>query len=72
MINILYNISLSIEVRKNVLRCYKEPILFLGNAPFTIDPKARKHLEATEMSFYRRMLKIPWRAKKSNAIVFWK
>ena len=69
MRNILCNNSLSIEVRKNILKCYIEPILLYGSEAWTIDNIARKHLEATEMWFYRRMLKISWTAKTSNTII---
>ena len=49
MKNILCNMSLSIEVRKRVLRSYIEPILLYGSESWTINRLARNHIEATEM-----------------------
>jgi hypothetical protein len=44
MRNILCSRSLSIEVRKNGLQFYIEPMLSYGSHAWTIDAKARKHL----------------------------
>jgi hypothetical protein len=66
MKNILCNMSLSIEVRKRVLRSYIEPIMLYGSEAWTINRLARNHIEATEMWFYRRMLRTPWTDKKRN------
>jgi hypothetical protein len=41
-------------------------MLIYGSEVRIIVTKARKHLEATEMWLYCRVLKIPWTAKKSN------
>ena len=37
--------------------------------PWTISKQAEKKLEAVEMWFLRRMMKISWMAKKSNDTV---
>ena len=51
------------NVRKRVLKCYIEPILLYGSESWTISKSAQKSLEAAEMWFIRRMLRIPWTAK---------
>ena len=57
------------ETRKKVLQCYIEPILMYGCEAWTISKQTQKKLEAVEMWFLRRMLRIPWTAKKSNETV---
>jgi hypothetical protein len=69
MKNILCNQSISIKVRKRTLQCYIEPVLLYGCEAWTINKQMQNSLEAAEMWFYRRMLKIPWTAKKSNVMV---
>ena len=58
------------QTRIRVLRCYIEPILFYECEACTVNKKIQSELEATEMWFLRRMMKIPWTAKKTNADVF--
>jgi hypothetical protein len=58
MMNILCNMSISLEVKNNVLQCYKDSILLYGSEVWRIDTKARKHPDVTEMLFHRR--KVPW------------
>ena len=66
MKNLLTNKSISMKVRKRVLQCYIEPVLFYGCEAWTVTNELHKRLEACEMWFFRRMLKIPWTAKRSN------
>ena len=64
--SILSNTQLSIDTRKRTLQCYIEPILMYGCEAWTINKQIQKKLEAVEMWFLRRMLRIPWTAKKTN------
>src|ERR1700729_2188618 len=66
MKRILCNTSLSMELRKQCLQTYIKPILCYGSESWTINRKIKHQLEATEMWFWRRMLKIPWTAKRIN------
>ena len=66
MKNILCNKSLSLNVRKRVLKCYTEPVLLYGSESWNVNEQIRKNLEATEMWFPRRMLRIPWIARVTN------
>ena len=61
--------SLPMTLRKRVLQCYIEPILMYGSESWTLNKQSIRSLEATEMWFYRRMLRIPWTAKKTNVEV---
>ena len=66
MKSVLCNRSLSMKLRKRVLQCYIEPILTYGCESWTVNKQARKSLEATEMWFYRRMMRISWTEKRTN------
>ncbi|GFR63914.1 endonuclease-reverse transcriptase [Elysia marginata] len=68
--NILTNPQMSIETRKRVLECYIEPILVYGCETWIISKQTRGRLEATEMWFLRRMMRIPWTAKKTKRYSF--
>ena len=69
MKTVLTNSHISIQTRKRTLECYIEPILMYGCEAWTISKQAQKKLEAVEMWFMRRMMKISWMAKKSNDTV---
>ncbi|GFO15828.1 craniofacial development protein 2 [Plakobranchus ocellatus] len=59
MKTILTNKHISIETRKRALQCYIEPVLMYGCEAWTISKQIQNKLEATEMWFLRRMLRIP-------------
>ncbi|GFO01905.1 exportin-t-like [Plakobranchus ocellatus] len=61
--------NISIRTRRRALECYIEPILMYGCEAWTISKQTQKKLEATEMWFLRRMLRISWTAKKTNDTV---
>ncbi|GFS23497.1 lactation elevated protein 1-like [Elysia marginata] len=64
MKSIMTNIKISIVVRKRLLETFKETVLLYGCEAWTIDERMKSSLEATEMWFLRRMMRIPWTAKK--------
>ena len=64
--SIMTNIKMSIVVRKRILEAYIEPVLLYGCEAWTIDERMKRSLETTEMWFLRRMMRIPWTAKKTN------
>ncbi|GFS25466.1 endonuclease-reverse transcriptase [Elysia marginata] len=63
---LLTNNKISFATRQQALQCYIEPILMYGCETWTINKKTHGKLEAVEMWFWRRMLRIPWTAKKTN------
>ena len=65
----LANNNISLTTREKALQCYIEPILMYGCEAWTINKQTQRKLEAAEMWFLRRMLRIPWTAKKSNETV---
>ncbi|GFR70818.1 RNA-directed DNA polymerase from mobile element jockey [Elysia marginata] len=66
MKSIMTNIKISIVVRKRLLETFIETVLLCDCEAWTIDERMKSSLEATEMWFLRRMMRIPWTAKKTN------
>ena len=48
------------STKKRVLNCYVEPVLLYGSECWTISAQMESKLQATELWFYRRMMKISW------------
>ena len=63
---IMVNLSINIETRIRVLKAYVWSVLLFGCEAWTISKEMRKRLEATEVWFYRRMLRVPWTARRTN------
>ena len=40
--------------------------MLYGSEAWTVNRQVQKHIETTEMRFVRRMLRIPWIARKTN------
>ena len=66
MKSIMTNIKMPIVVRKRILETFIEPVLLYGCEAWTIDERMKRSLETTEMWCLRRMMRIPWTAKKTN------
>merc|ERR1712002_443702 len=60
------NKKLSQVMKVRLLKCYIEPILMYSCETWTLTNKIRKQLEATEMWFLRRMMRIPLTDRKTN------
>ncbi|GFO01374.1 retrovirus-related pol polyprotein from type-1 retrotransposable element r2 [Plakobranchus ocellatus] len=58
--------GLELNSKKTEVMCYIEPVLMYGCEAWTISKQIQNELEATEIWFLRRMLRIPWTAKKTN------
>ena len=66
MERVLKSTSIKIRIRLRILKSYVWSVLLYGSETWTITQQQKKQLEATEMWFYRRMLKIPWTAHMTN------
>ncbi|KAG1714985.1 TBC1 domain family member 13 [Nymphon striatum] len=66
---ILTNRNISLTTKNRVLKAYVWSTLLYGCECWTINKVLKKKLEATEMWFLRRMLKISWKEKKTNEFV---
>ena len=69
MESILKNQKINIEVRKRVLKIYIEPILMYGSESWTITKATENKINATEMWFLCRMLRISYTDRITNAEV---
>ena len=63
---VLTNSHISMPTKLRIMRCYIWSILLYGCETWTISGKMQKRLEATEMWYLRRMLKIPWVDRVTN------
>ena len=63
---IFKNHNILMATKHRVLKAYVWSILLYGCESWTITVDIRKKLEATEMWFLRRMLRISWTEKKTN------
>ena len=64
--SIMINRNIKIDTKFRILKTYVWSVLLYGCECWTITNNIRKKLEATEMWFLRRILKISWLEKKSN------
>ena len=64
--SILKSRKLSLNTKIRVLNCYVLPILTYGCECWTITKELQKRIEATEMWFLRRMLRISWTEHITN------
>lgn len=60
------NTHISTSTKLRILRCYIWSILLYGCETWTISNNMQKRLQATEMWFLRRMLKISWGDRITN------
>ena len=66
MKSILTNKRMSLGVRKRVLQCYIEPILLYGCESWSLTRQTLTSIEAMEMWFLRRMLRVSFTEKITN------
>jgi hypothetical protein len=69
MKNFLCNKHVSLQTRKHVVQTYVKSVMCYGCEVWTINKRIQSQLEAAEMWFLRRMMKVPWTAKTSNEII---
>jgi hypothetical protein len=64
---ILTNGKISKKTRINLIRTYVWSSLLYGAESWTMDKEMEKKISAAEMWFYRRMLKVSWTKRVTNA-----
>ena len=69
MKSIFRNHDISMTTKFRVLKAYVWSVLLYGCECWTITEDLKKKLEATEMWFIRRMLRVSWTEKKTNKAV---
>ena len=63
---ILTNTNISLQTRLPCVKCYVGSIFLYGSETWTLTTQTEKNIDTFEMWTYRRILKIPWTAKKTN------
>ena len=58
MMNLLCTRKIELGVRKRLLKCYMRSVLLYGFESWTISKSMENKLEAIEMWFWRRMMRI--------------
>ena len=66
MEKVLKSTQIELKIRIRVLKCYVWSTLLYCTETWTISSAMMKMLNAAEMWFFRRMLKIPWSDKVTN------
>ena len=67
MTNVLTSKNISLHTRKRIVKCYIWTTLLYGCETWTLVPACVKKLQAFEMWVYRKLLKISWTQKLTNA-----
>ena len=63
---IMVSLTIIMRTRIKVLKAYVWSVLLFGCKAWTISKEMRKRLEATEMWFHLRMLRVPRTARRTN------
>lgn len=58
--------NISKHLKKRLVHCLIFPILMYGSESWTMRQSEMKKIDATEMYCWRRMLRIPWTARRTN------
>ena len=64
--SLLVSGSPALITKKRILECYVLPILLYGSECWTISSQMTKELEAVELWFYWRILKVSWTSHQTN------
>ena len=66
MRKVLTNMNLGMKIRLRVLKCFVWSVLLYGCEAWTLDKTLKRRIEAVEMWFLRRTLRLPWTARITN------
>ena len=69
MRKVLTNINLSMKLRLRLPKCFVSSVVLYGCEAWTLDRTLKRRVEAAEMWFLRRMLRIPWTARMTKEMV---
>ena len=64
--NIWKDKSINVQLKLKIMKCLVWTIMTYGAEGWTIKRKDEQRIDATEMWFYRRMLRISWKDKRTN------
>ncbi|KAF6214379.1 hypothetical protein GE061_009119 [Apolygus lucorum] len=61
--------DLGLDMKMRIVRCYVYPVLLYGAESWTLSEDAERRIQAFEMWVYRRLLRISWVDRVTNAQV---
>ena len=61
--------KLNMPLKLRLLRCFVWSTLLYGCESWTLSEKTTRNIEAAELWYYRRILRIPWTAHETNQSV---
>ena len=64
--NLVTNTKLSMSTRKRFVKCFVWSVLLYGCKTWTLRKADEQRLQAAEMWFWRRMLKVSWTERRTN------
>ena len=64
--NIWKDKSINVQLKLKIMKCLVWTIMTYGAEGWTIKGRDEQRIEAAEMWFYRRMLRISWKEKRTN------
>lgn len=69
MKKLLTNMSISMQTRLRLLKCFVWSVLLYGCEGWTLTERLKRRIEAMEMWCLRKMMRIPWTARMTNGRV---
>ena len=66
MRTMLRNLGIGMQTKVRLLKANVWSVMLFGCESWTISKEMRRRLEAAEIWFVRRMLRIPWPARRTN------
>ena len=54
------------DLKMNLLKCLIWPVMIYGSEAWTLKQAEKTRIEAAEMWFYRRLLRVSWTEKRTN------
>ena len=69
MLPVIKDRKLPIPLKVRLLKCYIWSVLLYGCESWTLSAALTRNIEATEMWFYRRMLRVSYTAHETNTLV---
>ena len=64
--NILKNRDITFPTKVHLVKAMVFPIVMYGCESWTIKKAKRQRIDAFELWHWRRLLRVPWRARRSN------
>ena len=66
LLNIWKDRSIPVDLKLKILECLVWPVMLYGCETWTTKKAEEKKIEAAEMWFYRRLLRVSWKERRTN------